>query len=380
MTEFDRTKRDFTERVAKAQIQRPKVGIVSEVFEHTVSDDDSNFEVDVEVYGNSDREDEETDTGVATLRRVPVHSPASGSIVPPKVGDKIIVIYTAGRSSSPVAYGTGWSSTDRPPLGKSGMYRNRFKSDKSPLGRGDLHITGYTFYDDNPAVNDKRELSPQESLIQIAKHEEGDNVDPINTPNTLPAKIEMYDSPLNDAAEIVLEGTQVDGNPDKSLTSLLDFKDGIASTESLEEINDDPKKKTKVEHDIKDYTLTDEGLDIDNNKETRIEHDITTHTLMEEGLDIDANKETRVEHDVDNHTITVEGSGSSDTYTIEIDVDSDTATIKHNNSETGAKFNFSSGVFKLLDGDGHGIESDGSGNFTWHYKSINYNQGSTTTL
>lgn len=46
----------------------------------------------------------------------------------------------------------------------------------------------------------------------------------------------------------------------------------------------------------------------------------------------------------------------------------------------GLKLNAKTGEFKLLDANGYGIVSDGDGDFTWHYDSIDYSQSTTTTL
>jgi hypothetical protein len=91
------------------------------------------------------------------------------------------------------------------------MYRNRFKSGSSPAGDGSLHITGYTKYDESVASKDKNDLTPQETFVQIAKHAEGDNVDPTEA-DDLPAKVEMYDSPENDKAWIEVKITKENGN------------------------------------------------------------------------------------------------------------------------------------------------------------------------
>lgn len=53
--------------------------------------------------------------------------------------------------------------------------------------------------------------------------------------------------------------------------------------------------------------------------------------------------------------------------------------LKAENStgEFGIKFNTKNGTFKVMDQEGYGIESDGAGNFTWHYESIDHKKGST---
>lgn len=46
----------------------------------------------------------------------------------------------------------------------------------------------------------------------------------------------------------------------------------------------------------------------------------------------------------------------------------------------GLKFDLKTGEFKILDADGYGITSDGSGNFEWYHENVNFNEGSTTSL
>lgn len=202
MPRFDRNQTSLIEKTIRDSINYPKIGIVEQVYEHTAPDDDSNWEIDVEVDG--------IDAKTKKLTRVPVHTPASDTITPPKSGDKILIIYTQGIAQGVVAFGTGWSNTDRPPLGLAGMYRNRFESGPSPAGDGDLHITGYTSYDEKVASKDKRELTPESTSVQISKHSEGDNIDPTEN-NAIPAKIEMYDSPKDDESWISVEINKENG-------------------------------------------------------------------------------------------------------------------------------------------------------------------------
>jgi hypothetical protein len=53
--------------------------------------------------------------------------------------------------------------------------------------------------------------------------------------------------------------------------------------------------------------------------------------------------------------------------------------LKAENStgEFGLRMNSKNGRFKIMDQKGYGIESDGSGNFTWHYESIEHSKGTT---
>ena len=199
MTQFERNQTSLIEKTIDDKVRLPKVGVVAQVFEHSDVDDDSNWEITVEFDG-----------GVSEEKRVPFHSHASDTIVPPKNGDKVLVIYTAGKANRPVALSTGWSNKDRPPVGPAGIYRNQFESDTSPAGDGNLYINGYTKYDEDVASVDKRELTPEETFIQIAKHTEEGNIQPSQS-NSLPAKIEMYDSPSTDEAWISVEINKEDG-------------------------------------------------------------------------------------------------------------------------------------------------------------------------
>lgn len=46
----------------------------------------------------------------------------------------------------------------------------------------------------------------------------------------------------------------------------------------------------------------------------------------------------------------------------------------------GLKLDLKTGEFKLLDGSGYGLVSDGSGNFTWHHETIDFSEGTTNSL
>lgn len=212
MPSFERTDLALIKKEIDEQISQPRVGVVKQVYEHGAPNDDSNWEVDVEI-DNSTVES-----------RVPVHTLGSNAIAAPKNGDKMLIIYSEGETSRPIAYSTGWSSTDRPPVGRAGMYRNVFESGSTPAGSGDLHITGYTEYDRPVSSFDKRELDPVESRIQIAKHEVGENVNPTDDPD-IPAKIEMYDSVENNESWISVELT-VDGGSDSNATWGMKFNIG----------------------------------------------------------------------------------------------------------------------------------------------------------
>lgn len=249
MVNFERTQRDFIRKQVKELVQNPRIGRVVEVYEHTGLDDDTNFEVDVN-FPNEDTQH----------RQIPYQGVDGDSIAIPQVGDKVMVEYMRGEKNPPVARNFLYTNVDRPPVGKAGMWRQRFQTGTTPAGDGNLYITGYTEYDGDASTVDKTELTPQSTWIQIAKHD-----DELETPATnAPMKIEVYDSEVDDESYISVE---------------MNVKNGSDSTETW-------------------------------------------------GLKLDAK----------------------------------------------------SGELKLVDPEGYGIESDGAGNFTWHHESIDFSEGTTTSL
>lgn len=251
MVDLDRTQTSFVRQKAKDIVEHQRTGVVTRVYEHQDVDDTSNFEVDVLVDGGTRKE--------AT---VPIATATSDSITVPKVGDTVVIEYREGEEKPPIVTGFAFTNEDRPPVGKAAMDRREVKSGGTPAGDGNLYITEYTSYEQNPAFLEKDELTPQDAYIQIAKRK-NDVADPEDE-SDLPAKIEFYDSPEEGESHISVE------------------------------IN------------------------------------------------------------------TVNGNNSTATW--------------------GIKFNIKTGEFKLLDSEGYGIESDGSGNFTWHHESIDFSESTTTSL
>lgn len=270
---FDGTDQDFVKQRASEEITDPKLATVAQVYEHLNDDDNSNFECDVLVDGQLFEE-----------RGIPYQGGHSKQIAPPIVGETVLMVFRQGVNSSPILIGTGYTNRDRAPLARSGMYRDVYESEGSPTGLGDIKVTGYTKYSDNPARVDGSDIVPEETWYQISK--ERATPDP-SDPTAAPMVMEMYDSPgyAEDESHIKLQGNVVDGDDTKSLDVTLDFKEGTA--------------EVRAENDSGEF-----GLSID----------VTT------------------------------------------------------------------GEFTLIDEGGYGIESDGNGNFTWHHKSIEMSEGTTTTL
>lgn len=214
MVNFDRTERDFIRKQIDEVSEPSRIGRVVSVYEHTESDDDTNFEVDV-LFPQEDTQH----------RQIPIQSSNNDSIAIPKVGDKVLVEYRRGETNMPIARNFVYTNKDRPPVGRAGMWRQRFEAaDGSPAGDGNIHLTGYTSYDGDPSEDDKTTIEPTETWLQIAKH--GDEDTPPEDP---PLKIEVYDSPSseNDAAHVSIELNNVDGSNSSATWGMkFDLKDG----------------------------------------------------------------------------------------------------------------------------------------------------------
>lgn len=198
MKQFQRNDVGLIEKTIREMVQEQKIGRVTRVYEHREEDDDSNFEVDVELPG-----------GLTEESLAPASGPWANSIAPPRVGDKVVVSYLAGETSRPFISQVQYTNEDRPPVGKAGMVRDRYESGDSPAGSGDLYVTKYTGYDDAPGNVDKDDLTAEDTFIQIAKRQ-NNSPDP-RFESDLPAKIEFYDSPGSDEAHIVVELNKVNG-------------------------------------------------------------------------------------------------------------------------------------------------------------------------
>jgi hypothetical protein len=105
-------------------------------------------------------------------------------------------------------------------------------------------------------------------------------------------------------------------------------------------------------------------------------------TVSGNAIDGDDSNSMNVTIDFKRGEITIAGEKSTDSYEITLDVLDESAEIlgdSNSGNKMGASFDFSNDSFKIADGNKFGIESDGSGNFTWSHKSINFvEEGGTT--
>lgn len=340
MVSLERTQRDFIRNSIRDIVQNSRVGRVVQVYTHTADDDNSNFEVDVLFPEEQNVEH----------RGVPVITPHTDTIAVPKVGDKVLVEYLHGDKKHPIVRQKAYTNEERPPKGESGMWRKRLESRQSPVGSGDLYLTAHTRYNKNPAINKYQNLTPEQTFIRLAKKE-----DAFDEPSdSLPLLFELYDEPQNDKSRIRFEGNAVDGDTGKTMGTTMDFKGGTTTTETTNSSQ---------------------------SEETRVQHDVESGFVKMEGIKSSQTEELRVKHDARNGKLRVEGKKGGDQFQLQIDVRNKTAKFSGDGTnEMGLQLNFGSDAFKILDGNGYGIESDGSGNFTWHHKSIDMKENSTTSL
>jgi len=198
MARYDRNRKTQIEQEIDKNVEYPKIGEVTQVYEHIGKDDTSNFEADVVTGGGTNQE-----------QRVPIEMPGSGGIDIPKVGDKVNISYKQG-GDKPFVSDIAYSDKDRPPIGRAGMLRREFESGKSPAGEGNLYFTGHTKYDGNPAVTNKSELTPEEAIIRIAKSK--NEIAEPTAEDFTPAKVELHDNPKDGEAYITVEINQDGGN------------------------------------------------------------------------------------------------------------------------------------------------------------------------
>lgn len=308
MTYFERTQTDFIKNSVRDLLENPRIGQVVKVYEHLVDDDNNNFEVNVSTRGNEEPE----------FKRVPVLKPTANSIAIPKVGDNVLVQFLDGDARVPVVTRVVNTGGDRAVKGQAGMNREKWEGPS-----GDIYLTSYTKYDNNPAFNEKDGLSPEEAYVRIAKKNNA-----LDNPSDIPLYTELLDS--SSESRFRVKANEVAGDGNLSMTTDVDQSAGVTTIETA------------------------------NNNEIET---------------------TKVEQDVSNGTILVEGVNSGDSFQLEIDVRNKTAKFSgKGDSEMGFTMDFDGNSFKLLDGKGYGIVSDGSGNFTWHHESVDFSEGTTTSL
>lgn len=200
MSEFDRSETGLITQQVSQQQSTAKVGTVVQVYEHTTTDDGSNFEADVVFDG-----------GTRTERVAPIAMHAADSIAVPRVGDTVVVTFLDDQSDTGVIVGHVSTAVDRPPVGTAGLQRRRIPGANSPLGNGDLYIDTFTEYvGGDPSSIDPDNLDADKSLIRLAAY---DSPEAKPTDESTPAaSIELREAETDDEATISLKVNKKDGN------------------------------------------------------------------------------------------------------------------------------------------------------------------------
>ena len=203
MSMFERNAKSMRENSIRQGVEQPRIGKVDEVYEHGAPDDDSNFEANIILEGREN-----------PVRDCPILNPGNNAIDIPEAGDKVMLLYSEDEKSKPYVIDTAWTTKDRPPVGKAGMWKREFNIDGSTAdsmaGSGDIYLTGYTEYDKEASVEPKGARKPEKALVQLAKHPSGGNKIPTDQEN-LPVKVEMYDAPVDGDAHVTVEMNKVGG-------------------------------------------------------------------------------------------------------------------------------------------------------------------------
>lgn len=110
----------YVEEKIQEQQRNAVMGIVTKVFEHTETDDDSNHEVNVQLVS---REEE--------FRRIPVHTTRQSQVYVPQKGDFVEVGFMLGNTQRPYVANHAHSFQQRAPLARQGHWRHKF-GDESP--------------------------------------------------------------------------------------------------------------------------------------------------------------------------------------------------------------------------------------------------------
>ncbi|MEN3034825.1 MAG: phage baseplate assembly protein V [Candidatus Methanosuratincola sp.] len=104
-----------------SKLRTPELGIVTSVFPHSSEGDKDNYECNVRLK-NSELE----------LRGVQIATAAYGLVVPPSVGDLVLIDFVGGDLNFPIVIGRIYNEKDRPPVSKTGelVYSVPYEEDK----------------------------------------------------------------------------------------------------------------------------------------------------------------------------------------------------------------------------------------------------------
>jgi hypothetical protein len=156
---------------------------VTQVYEHTDPDDNNNFVVDIDVFGEEE------------IPTVPFIQPSIGEINVPSVGDTVVIEWRAGDKQVPVARQAMHTLQQRAPVGRAGMWRR-------DAGGGTIFTESYTVYDGDPSLDDPDDLTVEQSYSRIAAKDSAGDAEESDA-TSLPAAVEVYNDSNKSRANIV---------------------------------------------------------------------------------------------------------------------------------------------------------------------------------
>ncbi len=212
-------------RVINEEIELPRTGIITKVYEHTQTDDRWNFHVDVRI-------DEEVHP-----RKVPVATSAPELIAPPRSiddenGPDLALVQYLHDDTKERAIVTHilYNDEDRPPLGTEGIYRLRRGSlylEAHPKGAW-MRIARKDMDDSSPTAELTIDDTPAKPLVQAHRGElymelVGDvaHVAQKDTENTVPnAEVAIDNSTDPPTIKINTTGGNISVNADTGIVSI----------------------------------------------------------------------------------------------------------------------------------------------------------------
>lgn len=241
-------------------------------------------------------------------RRIPYQFESTRSIEVPQVGDIVMVEYMDGAKKKPIAKNAIFTNEDRPPKATAGSWVRHVPSTDTSAG-----MEGDLYVE---AIN---RYDIPSSLEDVTRREpKGALVriakknDDLDGGDNLPAQIKLEDNGDNNSTHIEASTTQDDGD----MSFEIDTGEGVVS-------------------------MTAEP--------NEIQHNITRPDKLESDVE-DARTEMKMELDMQNGQLLLSGFAGL----------------------MGLKLDLQDGTFKLLDGEGYGIISEGGGDFKWHNESVTH--------
>jgi hypothetical protein len=195
-------------------------------------------------------------------------------------------------------------------------------------------------------------------VTRIFQHDDTSETSAINANVITREKDKQH---LRNIPVLISEHTGHISVPQKDDYVLVEFLEGASSAPVITEVvhnddNENPKARAgHWRHEFRRETGDNLYLEAESADQTAGESELVRLAVKQDGL---SEPVARIELDVSNG-------------------DPKISLTRGSPADMGLELNFGDGTFKLGDGSGHGIVSDGSGNFTWYAQDVNLDDQST---